>query len=70
MVEAEPEVIVAVACERDLSAGITDTYPIPVLGVLLDRPEGPCLNTRVDVAKVIAALNLFLKAPHDRGGKG
>lgn len=60
VIEANPEIILAVACERDLSSGIADTYPIPVIGVLIDRPEGPCLNTRVSVQKVREALELFL----------
>lgn len=60
VIEVEPEIILAVACERDLSSGIADTYPIPVIGVLIDRPEGPCLNTKVSVQKVREALELFL----------
>ncbi|TNF47021.1 DUF116 domain-containing protein [bacterium] len=60
VVETEPELILGVACERDLSSGIADTYPIPVLGILIDRPEGPCLNTRVSVDKVSEALTTFL----------
>ncbi|MEA1962521.1 MAG: DUF116 domain-containing protein [Bacillota bacterium] len=54
--ELRPEVIVAVACERDLSAGIQDTGLIPVLGVLNCRPNGPCIDTSVDLNKVEAAL--------------
>ena len=42
----------AVACERDLTSGIQDSYPIPVIGVLNERPFGPCRNTRVDLAAV------------------
>ena len=60
IVETRPELIVAVACERDLSSGIVETYPIPVIGVLIDRPEGPCINTRVDVRNVKDALETFL----------
>jgi len=41
IVEMRPELIVGVACERDLSSGIVETYPIPVIGVLIERPEGP-----------------------------
>ncbi|MDK2835430.1 MAG: uncharacterized protein PWP21_207, partial [Thermosediminibacterales bacterium] len=59
--EFKPDAIVAIACERDLSSGIQDTYPIPVLGVLNKRPEGPCMNTRVDLEKVEAAINYFLE---------
>jgi len=57
--ETRPEGIIAVACERDLSSGITDAYPLPVLGVINDRPFGPCLNTRVDLDRVRAALLFF-----------
>jgi len=60
IVETRPELIVAVACERDLSSGIVETYPIPVFGVLIDRPEGPCMNTRVNVELVNRALETFL----------
>lgn len=60
VVESKPEIIVGIACERDLSAGIVDTYPIPVIGVLLERPEGPCINTRVSVEAVSEALQNFL----------
>ena len=60
VVESRPELILGVACERDLSSGIIDTYPIPVLGVLIDRPEGPCINTRVSVDKIRHALETFL----------
>jgi hypothetical protein len=60
IVETRPELIVGVACERDLSSGIVETYPIPVIGVLIDRPEGPCINTRVNVELVNEALETFL----------
>lgn len=58
--EVKPDAIVAVACERDLSSGIADTYPIPVLGVLNQRPFGPCIDTTVDLNKVRDALEWFL----------
>jgi hypothetical protein len=71
VIEKKPELILGVACERDLSSGIADTYPIPVLGVLIDRPEGPCLNTRVSVEKVTEALNAYLgEDPLPVEGKG
>lgn len=56
-----PHMIIAVACERDLTSGIHDTYPLPVFGVLNQRPQGPCWNTRVDVREVEKALRLFLR---------
>ena len=41
VVEKRPKVIIAVACERDLSSGIQDSYPIPVFGIFNRRPFGP-----------------------------
>ena len=56
-----PDGIVAVACERDLTSGILDTYPIPVYGVLNDRPNGPCVNTCVDLKLVEEGIAFFRK---------
>lgn len=60
IVEKRPKLVLAVACERDLTSGIKDCYPLPVIGILNDRPYGPCFNTTVDVAKIDAALNQIL----------
>lgn len=57
--DVRPEAIVAVACERDLSSGLADTYPIPIIGIPNDRPFGPCLNTQVDLEKVREAIRFF-----------
>ncbi len=54
-----PSGIIAVACERDLTYGILDVYPIPVYGVLNDRPNGPCFNTEVDMRFVEEAVRFF-----------
>ncbi|HMK48736.1 MAG TPA: DUF116 domain-containing protein [Thermodesulfovibrionales bacterium] len=62
--EIQPDAVVAVACENDLSSGIADIYPLPVLGVPNERPEGPCINTRVDIAKIKAAI-MFLGAGYE-----
>jgi uncharacterized protein len=48
-----------VACERDLSSGLVDTYTLPVLGIPNERPFGPCFNTRVDLEKVKEAIAFF-----------
>lgn len=58
--EYRPKAIVAIACERDLSSGIQDCNPIPVLGVLNDRPFGPCINTSVSIRGVSKAIEFFL----------
>ena len=62
IVENRPEAIVAVACELDLTTGIQDSYPIPVIGILNDRPHGPCINTKVDIQKVRQAILDLLEA--------
>jgi hypothetical protein len=59
VVDTKPEAIVAVACERDLSSGVIDTYPLPILGIINERPFGPCFNTKVDINKVKDALSFF-----------
>lgn len=60
IIEKRPKLVVAVACERDLTSGIKDCYPLPVIGILNDRPFGPCFNTKVDVDKIDQALRSVL----------
>jgi uncharacterized protein len=60
IVEKRPKLVLAVACERDLTSGIKDCYPLPVIGILNERPFGPCFNTIVDVAKIDEALSQVL----------
>ena len=67
VLENRPEAIVAVACELDLTAGIQDTYPIPVIGVLNERPNGPCINTKADIEKVRNAIIEFLEGTTPSG---
>jgi hypothetical protein len=57
--ECKPRGVVAVACERDLSMGIQDAGFIPVIGVLNCRPNGPCINTNVELDKVEEALKII-----------
>ena len=52
----KPELIIAVACERDLASGIADVRGIPVIGILNERPHGPCHNTTVDMNKLMQTL--------------
>jgi hypothetical protein len=60
VVEKRPEIIIAVACERDLTSGIQDTYPLPVYGILNRRPHGPCFDTEVPVGEVERIIRLFV----------
>lgn len=61
VVEKKPKVIIAVACERDLSSGIQDSYPIPVFGIFNKRPFGPCFDTDVDLDLVEKGIRTFLE---------
>jgi hypothetical protein len=60
IIKHKPKFIIAVACERDLVDGLLDVFPIPVYGVLNDRPYGPCVNTSVAVDVIEAALKKIL----------
>ncbi|MBW1730038.1 MAG: DUF116 domain-containing protein [Deltaproteobacteria bacterium] len=61
VVEKKPHIIIGVACERDLTSGIQDTYPIPVYGILNKRPHGPCFDTDVDLEMVERGILTFLE---------
>ena len=58
--EIRPTSILAVACERDLVSGIQDAYPIPVYGILNQRPQGPCRNTLVDFDVLRQGISILL----------
>ena len=60
VVEKRPSFLLAVACDRDLSSGIQDTYPLPVFGLLNERPNGPCFDTLVSLPLVESALRRFI----------
>jgi len=59
--EHRPELVLAVACERDLAAGIYEMRKLPVFGVLNERPEGPCKNTQVDPEQIATILDRYTK---------
>ena len=58
--KTRPKVVLAIACERDLMSGIQDVYPLPAVGVLNIRPNGPCYNTKVDMDEVRAQLEKII----------
>lgn len=60
VVQARPRLIIAVACERDLASGIQDTHPLPVFGVINERPHGPCLDTLVNMDRLGEAIQRFI----------
>jgi len=62
IIDLHPSLIIAVACQRDLVDGLLDAYPIPVLGILNERPNGPCVNTTVDIHQISDFLeNIYLR---------
>ena len=61
VIEKKPDIIIAVACERDMTSGIQDSYPIPVFGILNQRPFGPCYDTDVDLELVERGIITFLE---------
>jgi hypothetical protein len=54
--EDRPHAVIAVACERDLTSGIQDAYPLPVIAIVNKRPKGYCIETTVDVRDVRQAV--------------
>lgn len=62
-----PKAVLAVACERDLTSGIQDVFPMPVFGVLNERPFGPCFNTAVNTALVEKAIRRIVGRGEDDG---
>jgi uncharacterized protein len=65
VVDKRPDMIIGVACERDLTSGIQDTYPIPVYGILNKRPNGPCFDTDVSLELIEEGMKVFLG--HEKG---
>ena len=58
--QARPGLILAVACPRDLSLGMMDVYPIPVVGQLNVWREQECIDTWVDTAELERTLERLL----------
>lgn len=66
VMETRPDLIIAVACERDLTSGIQDTTPLPVYGIFNQRPFGPCLNTQVALDRVESVLEEITAMKRER----
>ncbi len=54
-----PDIVIAVACHRDLTDGVRECWRFPVFGILNERPQGPCHDTRVNLSIVNFALGKF-----------
>jgi hypothetical protein len=51
--ERRPRAVVAVACERDMVSGLHDVAgKVPVLGLVLKLPSGPCKDTVLDLGQL------------------
>jgi hypothetical protein len=51
--ERRPRAVVAVACERDMMTGLRDVAgKLPVLGLTMQLPNGPCRDAEVDLAEM------------------
>lgn len=59
ILDARPDVIVAVACQRDLTDGVRDAWRFPTFGVINERPQGPCFETRVSLQTIEFAIKKF-----------
>jgi len=73
--EVRPELVVAIACEHDLLSGMLRVWPCDSYGLINERPEGPCKNTRIGVEAVGDILAQFLgprpaRVQRDGGGTG
>jgi|SRR5574344_1430282 uncharacterized protein len=55
-----PDIILAVACERDLTSGIFDAYPFFVYGIFNSRPNGDCIDTQVNFKEIEKFLKNFI----------
>ena len=58
--ENRPDIIIAVACKRDLVSGIYDAFPMSVYGVYNKIIKSPCINTDLSIEEIEKVL-IFLK---------
>lgn len=59
--ERRPRAVVAVACERDLLSGIRDCAgKVPVLGLTMTLPNGPCRDAAIDLGKMEEFVRKYL----------
>jgi len=58
--ETQPDMIIAVACHRDLTEGVRDSWRFPVYAVLNEKPKGPCFETTVSASVIDFAIHKFI----------
>lgn len=54
--EERPNLVIAVACKRDLTSGVRDAFPMPVYGIFNKIVNTPCKDTKVDVDEIRKVL--------------
>ena len=60
--ERRPKAVVAVACERDMVSGLRDVAGrLPVLGLTMQLPNGPCKDASLDLAKMEEFVRKYLR---------
>lgn len=63
--EVRPKMIVGIACERDLVEGIHDIPSFfPVYGFLNECPNGPCVDTLINISNLKQVLKKFIPSLH------
>jgi hypothetical protein len=55
------DAVVAVACEKELQEGLKGVFPKPALGVINLRPNGPCVDTKVDLEELEETIRWFVE---------
>ena len=59
--ERRPRAVVAVACERDMVTGLHDVAgKVPVLGLTMTLPAGPCKDAALDMAMLETYMKAFV----------
>ncbi|MBU1863188.1 MAG: DUF116 domain-containing protein [Candidatus Omnitrophica bacterium] len=55
----QPRLIIAVACENELLAGMFKVFPRPVYALINSRPHGPCKDTQINPDEVEKVICMF-----------
>lgn len=59
--ERRPRAVVAVACERDMVSGLYDVAgKLPVLGLTMQLPNGPCKDASIDLERFEEFVRKFV----------
>ena len=60
--ERRPRAVVAVACERDMVSGLHDVAGrVPVLGLTMTLPAGPCKDAGLDLVQLEEWVKVFVE---------